>query len=54
MFFMSDTKAVFFINDDKTQVGKLEVARVKEKIAYCKAIEGGEAIKKGMTVLIPE
>ena len=42
------------LDSEMTQVGKLEVTKVKEKIAYCKAIEGGEAIKKGMTILIPE
>ena len=42
------------LDSEMTQVGKLEVTRVKEKIAYCKAIEGAEAIKKGMTILIPE
>jgi curli biogenesis system outer membrane secretion channel CsgG len=35
---------------EMTQVGILEVIRVKEKIAYCKAIEGGDEIQKGMSV----
>jgi len=30
--------------------GKIKVTQVKEKIAYCKALEGGEKIAKGMTV----
>ena len=42
------------LDSEMTQVGKLEVTQVKEKIAYCKAIEGGDAIKKGMTILIPD
>ena len=33
-----------------TEAGKLEVTKVKEKIAYCKVIEGGDNIQKGMTV----
>ena len=32
------------------QVGILEVIEVKEKIAYCKAIEGGDKIQKGMSI----
>jgi curli biogenesis system outer membrane secretion channel CsgG len=35
---------------EMTQVGILEVIRVKEKVAYCKAIEGGEEIQKGMSI----
>jgi curli biogenesis system outer membrane secretion channel CsgG len=35
---------------DMTQVGVLEVTEVKEKIAYCKALEGGDKIEKGMTI----
>ncbi len=35
---------------EMTKVGILEVTKVKEKVAYCKAIEGGDKIKKGMTV----
>ena len=35
---------------EMTQVGILEVTKVKEKVAYCKAIEGGDEIKKGMTI----
>ena len=42
------------LDSEMTRVGTLEVTKVKEKIAYCKAIEGGDAIKKGMTILIPE
>ncbi len=35
---------------DMTQVGVLEVTSVKEKIAYCKALEGCGKIEKGMTI----
>ncbi len=35
---------------DITQAGVLEVTEVKEKIAYCKALEGGDKIEKGMTI----
>ncbi|MFA5423913.1 MAG: CsgG/HfaB family protein, partial [Phycisphaerae bacterium] len=34
-----------------TQVGVIEVAEVKEKIAYCQALEGGESIEKGMSIM---
>ena len=37
-----------------TKVGKIEVTKVKEKIAYCKAIDGGDKIKKGMSAFAPE
>jgi curli biogenesis system outer membrane secretion channel CsgG len=32
------------------QVGVIEVASVKEKVAYCIALAGGENIEKGMTI----
>jgi len=35
---------------EMTQVGVLEVTKVKEKISYCKAIEGGSEIQKGMSI----
>ncbi len=35
---------------DMTQVGLIEVTEVKQKIAYCKALEGGDQIAKGMTI----
>lgn len=35
---------------DMTTVGKLEVTKVKEKIAYMKVTDGGEGIRKGMSV----
>ena len=35
---------------EMTQIGILEVIQVKEKIAYCKAIEGGDKIQKGMSI----
>ena len=33
-----------------TQVGRLEVTEVKEKVSYCKALEGDGKIEKGMSV----
>lgn len=33
-----------------SEVGKIKVTEVKEKIAYCKPISGGEAVEKGMSV----
>lgn len=38
------------LDTDMTTAGKIQVTQVKEKIAYCKALEGGEKIAKGMTV----
>ncbi len=38
------------LDSEMTTVAHLEVTKVKEKIAYCKALDGGEKIKKGMTV----
>lgn len=38
------------LDSEMTKVGKIEVSRVKEKIAYCTAVEGGEGIEKGMSV----
>ena len=35
---------------EMTEVGVLEVIEVKEKIAYCKALEGSGEIQKGMSV----
>ncbi|MBN1796379.1 MAG: hypothetical protein JW804_06880 [Sedimentisphaerales bacterium] len=35
---------------EMTKVGILEVTSVKEKIAYCKALEGGDKIQKGMSI----
>jgi len=35
---------------EMTQVGVVEVTRVKEKLSYCKAIEGGSEIRKGMSI----
>lgn len=34
---------------DLKEVATIEVTRVKEKIAYCKALDGGDKIKKGMS-----
>ena len=38
------------LDREMTKVGILEVTRVKDKVSYCKAIEGGENIEKGMTI----
>ncbi len=38
------------LDSEMTQVGSLVVTKVKEKIAYCSAESGKEAIKKGMTI----
>ena len=34
-------------------IGRIEVVKVKQKIAICKVINGGD-IKRGMTVILPE
>jgi len=34
-------------------VGKIQVVKVRKKIAICKVLEGGERIAKGMTVMLP-
>jgi len=38
------------LDSEMTQVGSLVVTEVKEKIAYCSAESGGDAMQKGMTV----
>jgi curli biogenesis system outer membrane secretion channel CsgG len=38
------------LDSEMTTVGKLEVTKVKEKIAYCKTLSGQGKIAKGMTV----
>ncbi len=38
------------LDSEMTKVATLEVTKVKEKIAYTKALDGGSAVKKGMTV----
>ncbi|MFA5554888.1 MAG: CsgG/HfaB family protein [Phycisphaerae bacterium] len=38
------------LDSEMTQVAIIEVTSVREKIAYCTAIEGGEQIEKGMSV----
>jgi curli biogenesis system outer membrane secretion channel CsgG len=38
------------LDTSMTNVGVLEVIEVKEKIAYCKALEGGDKIQKGMSI----
>ncbi len=34
-----------------TQAGIIRVTEVKEKVSYCEALEGADAIKKGMTIM---
>jgi len=38
------------LDSEMTTVAELEATKVKEKIAYCKALSGGDKIQKGMTV----
>ena len=38
------------LDSEMTTIAKLEATKVKEKITYCKAISGGDKVKKGMTV----
>jgi curli biogenesis system outer membrane secretion channel CsgG len=38
------------LDSEMTEVGTVKVSKVKEKIAYCSPLSGGESIKKGMTV----
>ncbi len=38
------------LDSEMTEVGTIKVSLVKEKIAYCSPVSGGESIKKGMTV----
>jgi curli biogenesis system outer membrane secretion channel CsgG len=38
------------LDNSMTQVGRLEVTEVKEKVSYCKALEGEDKIEKGMSV----
>jgi len=42
------------LDTELTTVARIEVSRVKEKIAYCKASEGGDKLKKGMSVFPAE
>jgi curli biogenesis system outer membrane secretion channel CsgG len=35
---------------EMTEVGRLQVTKVVEKIAYCKSLSGGDALAKGMTI----
>jgi len=44
----SDTGEV--LDSEMKQVGKIKVTKVKEKIAYCEALEGQKKIDKGMTI----
>jgi curli biogenesis system outer membrane secretion channel CsgG len=39
---------------DMKQIGLIEVTEVKEKTAYCKALEGGGKIEKGMSLQFAE
>ena len=38
------------LDSEMTIVGTVEVTKVKKKIAYCKALSGGESMSKGMSV----
>lgn len=38
------------LDSEMKQVGKIKVTKVKEKIAYCKALQGQSAIGKKMTI----
>jgi len=38
------------LDSSLTKIAKLEVTEVREKIAYCKVVEGGEGVAKGMAV----
>lgn len=38
------------LDSDMTEVGRIKVSKVKEKIAYCSPVSGAGSIKKGMTV----
>lgn len=42
------------LDSEMTEVATIKVSRVKEKIAYCSPMSGGENIKKGMTVFAME
>ena len=42
------------LDSEMTTVAELEATKVKEKITYCKAVIGGDAVKKGMTVFAAE
>lgn len=37
------------LDSELTKVATIEVTKVKEKVAYCKALDGGDKIKKGMS-----
>ncbi len=38
------------LDSEMTVVGTIEVTKVKKKVAYCKALSGGDAMSKGMSV----
>ena len=38
------------LDSSLTVVGQIEATEVKEKVATCKALKGGDAIAKGMAV----
>lgn len=38
------------LDSEMTEVGTIKVDKVKEKIAYCSLVSGGEGIAKGMTI----
>ena len=37
------------LDSEMTEIGTIKVTKIKEKIAYCKAVKGGNKIAKGMT-----
>ena len=38
------------LDEEVEEVARIQVTKVKEKVAYCKALEGGEEIEKSMSV----
>jgi len=42
------------LDSEMTTIAELEATKVKEKITYCKAVIGGDAVQKGMTVFAAE
>jgi curli biogenesis system outer membrane secretion channel CsgG len=42
------------LDSEMTTIAQLKVTNVKEKIAYCEALSGADALKKGMTVMPAE
>jgi curli biogenesis system outer membrane secretion channel CsgG len=38
------------LDTEMTRAGKIEVTQVKEKLSYCKPLDGADKIEKGMTI----